>query len=343
MAMSKGKMIASVSGGVFFVAVAALGYLLYDAYSTCVETEEELDGAKSTFDGHYSAPVFPSAKSIASVTSNETEYAQWLKAAQQFVARGDKSFSKDETPAAFKQRLQDEARRLRALPGGVDGKLVAQNFMFGFDKYLDPERCVLPDPAAVQRLAVQLDTVSHLAEIFSKNDAVELREVVCVEPSTEEDEDSRKPRKGAKKKSAAEDEGPQTTSLDYRMSLIVRPAAFVDILNALTADVRFTVVKSLAFRETADMILDKMNAAEAALTKKDAPSASSGRRRRRRMAQEEQPAEEESEKKDDRLIVDPELDAPVQMDMVLSVYDFGGIAQQAADASDGKTPDKEAK
>ena len=61
------------------------------------------------------------------------------------------------------------------------------------------------------------------------------------------------------------------------------------------------------------------------------------------MAQEEQPAEEESEKKDDRLIVDPELDAPVQMDLVLSVYDFGGIAQQTADASDGKTPDKEAK
>lgn len=341
MAMSKGKMIASVSGGVFFVAVAALGYLLYDAYSTCVETEEELEGAKSTFDGHYSAPVFPSAKSIDSVKSNETEYAAWLKTAQVLASRGDKSFSKDESPAAFKQRLQDEARRLRALPGGVDGKLVAQNFMFGFDKYLDPERGVLPDSSDVQRLATQLDTVSHLAEMFSKNEALELRDVAFVEPPKEEDEESRKPRKGAKKKAATDDEGPQVTSLDYRISLIVRPAAFVDILNALTADVRFIVIKSLAFRETADMIIDKMNAAEAALTKKDSPS--SGRRRRRRMAQEEQPTEEESEKKDDRLIVDPELDAPVQMDLVLSVYDFGGIAQQTADASDGKTPDKEAK
>ena len=342
MAMSKGKMIASVSGGVFVLAVAALGYMLYDAYSTRVETEEELDGAKSAFDGHYSSPVFPSAKSIASVRSNETEYAEWFKIAQLFAARGDKSFSKNESPAAFKQRLQEEARRLRELPGGVDGKLVAQNFMFGFDKYLDPERGVLPESAAVQRLASQLDTVAHLAEVFSKNDAVELREVTCVEPVKEDDEDSRKPRKNARKKGAVAEEGPVTTSLDYRVSLIVRPAAFVDILNALTSDVRFMVVKSLSFRETADMIVDKMNAAEAALAKKDTPS-SSGRRRRRRGAQEEQPEEEESEKKDDRLIVDPELDAPLQMDMAISVYDFGGIAQKAADASDGKTPDKEAK
>ena len=341
MAMSKGKMIASVSGGVFFLAVAALGYLLYDAYSTCVETEEELEGAKSTFDGHYSAPVFPSAKSIASVKSNETEYAIWLKMANLVAARGDKSLSKGESPAAFKQRLQDEARRLRALPGGVDGKLVAPNFMFGFGKYLDPERGVLPDSADVQRLVVQLDTVSHLAEMFSKHDALELRDVTCVEPSKEEDDEPRNSRKGTKKKkTAADDEEPLVTSFDYRISLIVRPAAFVDVLNALTADVRFTVIKSLAFRETADMIVEKLNEADAALTKKDSPSSS--RRRRRRM-QDEQATEEQAEKKDDRLIVDPELDAPVQMDMVLSVYDFGGIAQKAADASGGKTPDKEAK
>ena len=343
MAMSKGKTIACVSGGLFFVAVAALGYLLYDAYSTRVETEGELEDAKGTFDGHYSASVFPSKKSIASVKSNETEYAAWLKVAHNVAARGDKSFSQNESPAAFKQRLQDEARRLRALPGGLEGKIVAPNFMFGFGKYLDPEHGVLPDSADVQRLAVQLDTISHLTEVFSKNDAVELRDVTCVEPakSGDDDEEARKPRKGAKKKkAAADDEAPQVTSFDYRISLIVRPAAFVDVLNALTSDVRFTVVKSLAFRETADMIVEKMNAADAALAKKDAPSSS--RRRRRRMVQDE-PAEEDSEKKADRLIVDPELDAPVQMDMLLSVYDFGGIAQKAADASDAKTPDKEAK
>ncbi len=343
MAMSKGKTIACVSGGLFFAAVAALGYLLYDAYSTRVETEEELEGAKSAFDGHYSASVFPSKKSIASVKSNETEYAAWLKVAHNVAARGDKSFPKNESPAAFKQRLQDEARRLRALPGGLEGKIVAPNFMFGFDNYLDPgKQGKLPDSADVQRLAVQLDTISHLTEMFSKNDAVELRDVACVEPakSGDEDEETKKPRKGAKKKAAADDEAPQVTSFDYRISLIVRPAAFVGVLNALTSDVRFTVVKSLAFRETADMIVEKMNAADAALAKKDAPSSS--RRRRRRIVQEES-AEEESEKKDDRLIVDPELDAPVQMDMLISVYDFGGIAQKAADASDAKTPDKEAK
>lgn len=340
MAMSKGKMAASVAGGVFLVAAAALGYMLYDAYSTRMEAEAALESAKSTFDGHYSAAVFPSEKSIESVKSNEKEYAGWLNVARSIAARGDKSFA-DESPAAFKQRLQDEARRLRALPGGVDGNLVAQGFMFGFDKYLDPEHGVLPDKADVHRLAIQLDTVSRLAEMFSRNNAVELREVTCVAPPKDDGEEGRRPRRGSKKKKAsAADEGTQATSLDYRVSVIVRPSAFVDILNALTADVRFTVVKSFAFHETADMIVDKMNAAEAALAKKDAPS--SGRHRRRRVLQEEQPAEEAAGKKDDRMIVDPELDAPVQMDLTLSVYDFGGVAQKTAEA-DEKTPGKEAK
>ena len=332
MAMSKGKVMACVAGGLFVVTAGVLGYLLYDAYSTRVEKEEELDGERSTFRNHYQAAVFPSRKSIDAVTSNRADYVYWLKGVQAFAARGDKSFPQDETPAAFKQRLAEEIRRLSALPGGADGHLAAQGFLFGFDKYLG-ESAVLPEKAEVPLLAVQLDTISRLADMFAKADVLEVREIKRLEPAAEKtDGEERRPsakkRRPAKEKEA--EDGPVTTSLDYGVSILVRPSAFVRVLNALTADVRFTVVKTLSFRESADMIVDKLNAIEAALTKKDAPA--TGRRRRRRAAAEEEPAEETA-KKEDRLVVDPELDAPVAVDMTISVYDFGRAGAAGGDGA----------
>ena len=164
MAMSKGKMLAGVAGGIFVVAAGVLGYLLYDAYATRVETEQELEDEISAFRRYNNAPVFPSRKSIAAVASNRADYAAWLGVANAFAARGDKSFPKDETPASFKQRLSEEVRRLASLPGGVDGHLAASGFLFGFEKYLG-ESAVLPDSADVPRLAVQLDTIARFADI----------------------------------------------------------------------------------------------------------------------------------------------------------------------------------
>ena len=51
--------------------------------------------------------------------------------------------------------------------------------------------------------------------------------------------------------------------------------------------------------------------------------------------------QDEAPKKEDRLVVDPELDAPVQIDMTVTVCDFGR-AEPAADAGKGEG-DKAAK
>ena len=184
MAMSKGKMLAGVAGGIFVVAAGVLGYLLYDAYATRVETEQELEDEISAFRRYNNAPVFPSRKSIAAVASNRADYAAWLGVANAFAARGDKSFPKDETPASFKQRLSEEVRRLASLPGGVDGHLAASGFLFGFEKYLG-ESAVLPDSADVPRLAVQLDTIARFADMFAKAGVLEVREIKRLEKSAE--------------------------------------------------------------------------------------------------------------------------------------------------------------
>ena len=340
MAASKGKILALVGGGVFVVATGVLGYLLFDAYTTRTEMEEDLESQMGTFRGYYGAAVFPSRKSIAGVTTNTTELAAWREAAGAFAARGDKLFSKDETPVAFKQRLTRTVRRLAALPGGADGHLAAPGFMFGFDKYLDPERGILPTSTAVPRLAAQLDSVARITALFAKAEVLEIKEVKCIEPSAEEEAEPDR-RANAKKRRQSkkdEEEGAKMTALDYSFSFTVRPAAFVEVLNAVTAHPRFMVVKSFAFKETADMIVNRIADVEAAQAKKNAPA--SGRRRRGRLALVEE-AQEVAPKKEDRLVVDPELDAPLQVDMTVTVCDFGR-AESAADAGKGEG-DKAAK
>ena len=344
MAASKGKIMCGVGAGLFVVAAGVLGYLLFDAYSTRTEMEEDLENQMGSFKRYYAAPVFPSKKSIDGVASNTADFASWREAASMFVARGDKAFPKDETPAAFKQRLSRTVRRLAALPGGADGHLAAHGFMFGFDKYLDPEHGILPEAAAVPRLAAQLDSVARITALFAKAEVLEIKEVKCIEPVTEEEAEPDR-RSNAKKRRPAkkgEDEGPQTTSLDYAFSFTVRPAAFVDVLNAITANLRFMVVKSFAFKETSDMIVNRIADVEAAQAKKNAPT--SGRRRRGRLALIEE-TQEDAPKKEDRLVVDPELDAPVQVDMTVTVYDFGRaeVAAAGAGGGDKAATDAEAK
>ena len=348
MAMSKGKIFASAAGGLFVVAAGVLGYLLYDTYSTRMETEQELEDELASFRRFNQAPVFPSRKSIDEVLSNKLEFASWFKFANGFAAKGDRTFPKDETPASFKQRLAEEVRRLAALPGGVDGHLTAPGFLFGFEKYLG-ESAVLPDSADVPRLAVQLDTIALFTDIFASAGVLEIKEIKRLEKavSGEQAEGDRRGRASAKRPRVSkgkEEEVSDPVSLDYQLSVALRPSAFVSVLNALTANPRFIVVTKFAFRQSADVIVDKLNAAEAALAKKDAP-VSSSRRRRRRAAEEEAPAEE-SVKKEDRLVVDPELDAPIQVDMTVTVYDFGQANVSAADgsaATGAPSTDKEAK
>ena len=340
MATTNGKIIGGVAGGLFAVAAAVLGWLFYSAYEARTTAEEELEDARAAFRRYNKAPVFPSRTSIAAVNTNTAAYAAWRARAELLVARGDKKFPFDEAPSAFKQRLASEVRRLRALPGGADGHLAAPTFFFGFEKYLG-ESAILPDGRDLPLLTVQLDSIVHFAEIFAEAGVLEVKDVVRVVPKPAEEEApaTRRSKKSAKAKAAADDAAARTTSNDYELAFLARPAAVVAVLNAFASDTRFTVVKRLAFKSSADTIVDKINAREAALQKKDEPQ-SSRRRRRRALADE---AETAAPAKLDRLIVDPELDAPVLVNMTVTVYDFGQAAHAAETATDAAAENKETK
>ena len=336
MSLSKQQIVGIGSGCAFLLVAGLLGYMLYDAASerAKVETGDEetgepgLEAAKETFMAYNRAPVFPSQGSIDAVKSNAAQYVSWYAGARELAARGDYAEpAAPEDNSAFKDRLKEEVDRLAKLPGGVDGHIAGGDCRFGFEKYLG-ENGILPDQKDVPLLARQLASISRAVDIFAEAGVFEVQSVQRPAAPKADDREERKPKGKAK----GEAEQPNETSLEYKFAVRARPAALVKMLNGLSADERFMVVKDFSFRksESSDMILRNISAKESAESKAAAPA--SGRRGRRR-GQEQQPAlgAGEPEKKQSRLVVDPELDDPFEVTFTLAVYDFGGKVAAGGD------------
>ncbi len=316
------KIIFGTSGGVFALAFCGLGYLLYDSNTARVQADENLTSSYATFKQYYEAKVFPSKKSIDSVKTNATSFTAWYDSAYQLASEGDKVFA-EETPPIFKQRLQSEVRRMREHSGNTsDGKIAASTFLFGFEQYLG-ESGVLPDVADVPQLAVQLDSISTIVDLFAEAGILEVQKVerLTALPSakkTAKKEDAR----GARGKKNAEEQAPAYTKQQYAFTVMARPQSLVNALNDLTGNKRFIVVEDISFKQSADSIVNKLTA------NADAKSGKPGVRRSRRGSMFAQMAEKKEEKKpepkgDDLLVIDPELDAPIQVELKIAVYDFG--------------------
>lgn len=351
MSLSKQQIVGIGSGCAFLLVAGLLGYMLYDvaAERAKVETGDEetgdpgLEMAKDTFMGYNRAPVFPSQGSIDAVKSNAAQYAAWYAGARELAARGDYvEPAVPEDNSAFKDRLKVEVDRMGKLPGGVDGHIVGAECRFGFEKYLG-ENGILPDQKDVPLLARQLASISRAVDIFADAGVFEVQSVQRPDPPKADNREERKPKGNAK--GAKDEAAPTETSLDYKFTLRARPAALVKMLNSLSADARFMVVKDFSFRkpESADMILSKISEKESAESKAAEPSSGRRGRRGRSLEQQQQPAlgEAESGNKQNRLVVDPELDAPFDVAFTLTVYDFGGGSAKAGDDKNADSPKKE--
>ena len=289
------KMIGYVSLGLWVVLAGGLGYMAYDASSSRTEAEATLEEENSAFNRFNSAPVFPSAPSIASVKSNEMSLSIWYDTAFSLAQRGDKEIPL-ETPPVFKQRLQSTVRRLQSLNGEVSGKLSQPTFYFGFDKFLG-EADALPQSAEIPVLAAQLDFIESFAEMLAEAGVMEVKSLVCVPQNPEDTECAR--------------------HLDYKVMFASRPAGIVKAINALAASTRFVSIDGFSFRETGDSITPRL----ASDGKKDEASGGRrGRRGRRGAAVEEEKVDDS--RKENRVVTNPSANAVFDVSMTVKVYDF---------------------
>ena len=296
MSPDKIKKIGYASLGVWVLLAGGLGYMAYEASASRTEAEDTLQSENEAFNRFNSAPVFPSAASIASVKSNEMAWSVWYDTAFSLAGRGDKELP-TETPPVFKQRLQATVRRLQSLNGEAAGKLSQPTFFFGFERFLG-ETDALPQSEEIPLLAAQLDFIESFAEMLAEAGVMEVKSLVRVPQNPDDAECVR--------------------HLDYKVTFASRPAGIVKTVNALACAQRFVSIANFSFRETGDSISPRL-----ASDGKKEESARGGRggRRGRRAAVAEEPQVDES-RKENRVITDPSANAVFEVSMTVKVYDF---------------------
>ena len=335
--MNKSKIVLAAVGGVIGVAVLAAAFLAWQSWSAVSEARdggdsgEGLDSVVAKAASLSRKDVYPCAANVKAIDANRERFEEWRDEAARHAARGDRKFDPT-TPAAFKEFLLSEAKRLSALPGSVDGAIVKPDFPFGaFREYILDGK--LPPEAQLPKLQRQWDDVAFFVEELAKAGVGELTAVECGAAASEP-EKKPEPRKGQKKPKRKDaksggDEGPKELVEKYTLQFTASPAAFARAVNALGVCDRFVTVDDFSFVRAKDDVKEAFDAQE----KKDAPAAQPSSRRSRRSRRGESEATEEKKAESPReaairqgVVTDPVLATPLSVTLKLTVRDFGTLA-----------------
>ena len=337
MNMSKNQIVMVAIGGVTLVAAAVLGYLAFDSYSAKGEAIDEREGAVSSVQRLLRADVSPIKESELAYKKNSDTLAGWTEAALATAAVGDKAVKDNVNPAAFKQKLVDEARTLSELPGGVDGKVMKDVSAFGFPDFVSGDK--LPEQAMLPQLQRQWGDVCYMVEKLQSCGVVEIVKIAPAASSSQaaQVQKEEKPKKGKKKQKNAEEEKPVYTIEKYDVLFRAKPTALVKSVNTLATCDRFIVIESMSMAREGDMIAAALGEGEKAQAAAAQPSGGRRRRRSRDAVEQEQSAEEAgSEKKG--VATDPEQESPFLVTLVVSTYDFGSAKKEDQIGEAGVSP-----
>lgn len=338
-------MILAVSGGVIGVAVLAMAYFTWSAYSAKVaaiegDADEGTDGLE-TVQAKAQAlsrkSVYPCPASVKAIGENTARLTAWREEAERLASRGDRPLRKM-TPAQFKTDLVADAKRLSALPGAVNGVLVKPDFAFGpFRSYIAEGK--MPTDAEMPEMQRRWDDVTLVVETLAACGVSELVNVEFKAAETKDDAQEKAAKKGkkapAKKGKAAESAPARAPSaFSYVFTFATRAPGFVKAVNALGTNERFIVIDGFSFARTADPVGEALGVGDKRTDAARAASAGRGRRGRRGAAAAEEKKDEAAPK--NGLVTDPALDAPFTVTLSLTVYDFRTMEDEAK-ADDAKT------
>ncbi len=315
------QIVMTICGGLMAALCAAAGWLLWSAVSVNNEAAEERNMNYDDLQRIYQASVFPSEANINRVREDKKALAEWLATASNLLHKGDLVIGK-KTPAGFKQVLQESVRELSGHPGAVNGKIVGPNFYFGFDRYLGQSDS-LPDQEHVDRLTFQLTVIEKICKELYAANIMELksvaREVFDGGPSVQaagtapaarrrrrRDEGEAAPPAAQGTAAAAEE---YFSKQRFTFEFVTRPAAFIEVLNRLSALELFAVVAEVELRKSGDPLAERPAAGG-----KDARSGA-----------DEAAVDPASLTHVQRIVTDPEIEPPVNVKLELDVYSFEGV------------------
>ena len=343
--MNKTKMTLAATGGAIALAVLVMAYFAWSAYSAKTaaiegDDEEGVDGFETVMakaenlSGMSAGKVFPCPASVKAVVSNTAVIASWKEEALKLASRGDRPI-KVTTPAQFKSDIVEEAKRLSALPGAASGKLVKPDFAFGpFKPYVAEGQ--MPAEAQLTRLTRQWDDVVTVVETLAANGIAELLDVQfkgAAEPEKKDDSAGRKKgRRPAKAAASKTDDDAKVVSHSYVFTFATRAPGLVKSVNALTTSERFITIDNLTFTREKDAIAEALGGDE---MQKGAEASGGRRGRRGRRAVEK--VEEADDKGKNGIITDPLLDAPLRVELTVTVFDFRSMEEDKTEEKKGET------
>jgi len=347
--MNKNRMILAAVGGVIAVAAATaatFAYLSYAAKVAAVEGDDETEGLESAVEKARrlsTAPVYPCPASVKEIEANTEKLSEWLSAMRKVAAAGDRAYEKT-SPAAFKTFIVRDAKRLAALPGGVDGAIAAADFAFGpFRNFIAGGD--MPSEAQVPELQRRWDDVATMVETLSACGVCELKDVQfkaeddAAKKAAEEAANAKNSRKGSRRQqrkgAASAAQPPPSAAHSYVFSFTARAPAIVKAVNAFATCERFVTVDEVSFRRDRDAMAEALGGGEA---KKAEALAQTGRRRRRGGGGGAPSAEAAAAPKvPEGIVTDPTLAEPFTVTMAVTVHDFRSLEESDKEkAEEGK-------
>ena len=328
--MNKNKMIMAAIGGVALVVVLAFGTLAVLAHSEVKAKRAETRENVEQIEEMMNAKIAPTMESVKDLQRNARVYDAWRTNTLAELVRGDVALDRNSSGMAFKSAMIEDARALAKLPGGVQGRIVAENFDFGFKSYISES--AVPSAAGLGALKRQWAEVKEMVRLLAQSGVVEIKSIEPPKPAEAAKAPAPERKPARRGKQPAEAEKPVYEEFEYTLVFTARPLALVKALNAFADAPHITFVRGLSFERESDMLRDMLGGGK----KKD--EAGPGRRRRRAKAVEEKPEEgEEVARKG--LVTDPQIEAPFVVTLKVATVDFG---TNGAAAAAGKTDeDKE--
>lgn len=336
--MNKTKMILAATGGAIGLAVLVMAYFVWSAYSAKVAAlegddengEEGLETVKAAAESLSSVSggkIYPCLASVKAVESNTAAVVAWRDESNKLAARGDRPV-KVTTPPQFKSDMVEEAKRIAALPGAANGKLVKPDFAFGpFKPYVAEGQ--MPSEAKLAELTRQWDDVVTVIDLLAGGGITEILDVQLKteagEQANEESADKRKRNRRPVRATAKpkEDEtGSKTVAHSYVFTFTTRAPGLIKVVNALTTGERFIVIDKLLFVREKDVIAEALGDES---KKEEALAGGRRGRRRARAAEENQEGKVEAK---GGIVTDPLLDAPLKVDLTVTVYDFRSLEEE---------------
>ena len=350
--MNKTKIILAGIGGAIGLVVLVLAFLVWQAFSAKTaalegDDEEGVDGLETVetrVQGLLHKPVYPGAASVTAVEANLQAVDDWRKEGLALAVRGDRVYPRT-TPAQFKTDIVADAKRLMALPGAAEGRLVKPDFAFGpFKDYIVEGK--MPAEADLAELQRKWDDIATIAEMLATNGVAELVDVQFKAKAKDEGRETKDARRETanKKKGSAKSNtrAPEQSIVShaYVVTFAAKPPAFVRTLNELAKCERFVTVDDFTFARPHDAVAAALGVEE---KKKGAEQASSGRRGRRGRREAEASASKLADAREgaagkNGIVTDPFLDAPLTVTMTVTIHDFCSLAEDKED--DGKGASK---